>query len=321
MRTRGMRLRRKPVALVADSKGTERRRGHISFLTWAFVLAEVFGRDGVASSLAHAAEPDDPTPAHANDAVAPSASDISDRPMTGIGDDDEPATTVSPGYAHTIPAGGANFPSVDLLARVDEGPTSFRDTVASSGGSTAGGNSHANVSADPHPSTESAADYAGHAAEPNALLQIGVEPDGLVHGLVETLGDLPLVGGLLGNTVQGVASSVDGLVGGLVGGLLSPAHAGGADSALLASTGSMAFDTHGDIAHAAHETHTASGFTDYGIALELGSSAGGLLSLGASSPSDAPQFMHDHDSTLILHTPDYASPDEPGQRPSVDILA
>lgn len=311
MRARGMSLARRALPDVAESKGAERRRGQLSFLTWAFVLAEVFGRDGVIVSSAHAAKPGDPTPAHAKDAAAPPASDVSDRPMTGIGDGDEPATSLSPGYETTIPAGGANFPSVDLLARIDEGPTSFRNTVV--------GNSHANLSADPHPSSEPAADHADHAAEPNAFLQIGVAPDGLLHGLVETVGDLPLVGGLLGNTVQGVLSTVDGLVGGLVSGLLFPAHADGADSAPLASSGTMAFDAHGDTFPAALEIQTASGFTDYGIALGLPDD--GLSSLGASSPPDAPEFMHDHDGTLILHTPDHASPDEPGQRLIADILA
>lgn len=319
MRTRGRSLARKTLAHVAESKGAERRRGQLSFLTWAFVLAEVFGHDGVTAASAHAAEAEDPKPARAQDASTPPVSDVSDRPMTGIGDGDEPPTTVSPGYAQTIPAGGANFPSVDLLARVDDAPTSFRDTVVNSSDSTAGGNSHANVSADPHPSSEPAPDHADHAAEPNPLLEIGVDPDGLVQGLVETLGDLPLVGGLLGDTVQGIVSTVDGLVGGLVGGLLSPSHADGADSAPLASSGTIAFDAHPDVAPAAHETQTASGFTDYGIALGL--PADGLLSLGASSQPDAPDFMHDHDGALMLHTPEYASPDEPGQRPSADILA
>lgn len=294
---------------VAEAKGLERRRGLISFLTWAFFLADLLARDGVTSASAHASAPDETTPVHGTSDVAPVTHDLADRPMTGLGDQGEPATSVSPGYTLHLQAPVGESAALDIRDAGGDDAAAARTTThhpIDGGGAVTTG-----MSADaPHQA-------GSETAEPASLLHATVAPDGLLHGVGDTLGELPLVGSLLGDTVHTVASTVENLVGGW-GGLLSPRGSDTVADTALASGGSMAFDPASSTAPV-HELETPHGFTDYGIALELGLPGSSVLNSAPSSATDVASFSPEHDAVSL--STDHSLPDEAGQRASSDVLA
>jgi hypothetical protein len=317
MRARGTfaaRARTRQTIHVAEARGLERRRGLISFLTWAFFLAEVFGRDGIVPSSAQAAEPEESAPSHGNGDAAPPPNELADRPMTGIGDPGEPVTIISPGYTLNLQTSVAEAGPVDIGDRDgQDAPAGHGVTPlpADAAGAAAGGVSPAAPDAISPGGAES--------AETPALLHVGLAPDGLLHGLADTLGELPLVGNLLGNTLHAVTSTVDNLVGGL-GGLASSSGSGGGEDAVLASGGSLAFEPTASAAPL-HELETPHGFTDYGIALELSLPGSSVLSLAPPSAIDVTSFSADHDASHLSVPADAGIPDDVGQRASADVLA
>lgn len=298
---------------VAEARGLERRRGLISFLTWAFFLADLFGRDGVMPASAHASAHDETTPAHGTSDVAPIANDLADRPMTGLGDQSEP-TTVSPGYTLHLQAPGGDAAPLDIRDLGGEGASAARTATHHP---IDGGSAVATV-------ISSAATDATHpagteTAEPPSLLHATIAPDGLLDGVAHTLGELPLVGSLLGDTVHMVTSSVESLVGGL-GGLLSPRGTDAAGDAAIASGGSIAFEPASSTA-SPYELETPHGFTDYGIALELGLPGNSVLNTAPSLETDVGTFSPDHDTVHLAISTDHSPANEAGQRASSDVLA
>jgi hypothetical protein len=292
----------------AEPKGLERRRGLLSFLTWAFFLADVLGRDGLAPSAAHAAEADEPLPAHGTTDAAPATHEPVDRPLTSLGDQAEPVTMISPGYTYTVPSGGG-----ELRLSDSDIPNAASDELASRSALPQGLDAGSARASD----FASSDDISPGAADPaDALFHVAVAPDGLLHGVADTLGALPLVGNLLGGAVETVASTVESLVGGL-GGLLSP-H--GSDGAAVASGGSFAFDSAPSTAPS-HEIETTHGFTDFGIALELGLPGTSALSFSPSAPPELASFSSDPDASHLSIPADHGLPDEAGQRASADVLA
>ncbi len=150
-------------------------------------------------------------------------------------------------------------------------------------------------------------------AEPASLLHASLAPDGLLH---DALSELPLVGGLLGDAVHAVTSTVENLVGGL-GGLLASQGSDDEEDAALASGGSIAFEP-GSSTAPLHELVTPNGFTDYGIALK--SSLSGSSVLASLSAPDIASFSSDHDA-VHFSISDLTLADEAGQRVSPDLLA
>jgi hypothetical protein len=295
---------------VAEGKGLERRRGLVSFLTWAFFFAEVFGRDGIEPASAHAAEADELRPSHASSDDAPVANNLADRPMTGIVDDGEPTTPVSTDYSFNPQPSGRYDTSLDtgdtgtqdapVVNTVAHQPISVGDGATFDG-----------------PSAEVDAMPMADPIEPAPLIHLTIAPDGLLHGVADTLGDLPLVGNLLGDTVHLVASTVEGVLGGL-GGLLSPHASDAGEETLVASGGYIAFEP-GAAAAPFHELETPQGFTLYGIELSL--PGGSALSHAPSPASDFASESPDYDAAHLSVSSDHASPDDIGQRAAADALA
>jgi hypothetical protein len=206
---------------VAQAKGLERRRGLISFLTWAFFLADMLGRDGISPSAAHASAADEPAPPHGSPDITPPPSELSDRPPTSMGDPGEPVTIVSPGYTLSLAPVASEAGALDAGGAGGSDGPAYRATPIETGGTATGGGVEtgavASFSPEPPPDGPPPDGAQGEDAPP--LLTIA--PDGLLHGVVDTLGAVPIVGDLLSATAHTVASTVGSLVDGL-GGILLP---------------------------------------------------------------------------------------------------
>jgi hypothetical protein len=325
MRARGMaaRLKVTPKSQVAEAKGLERRRGLISFLTWAFFLADMLGRDGISPSVAQASDADEPAPPHGGPDTTPPLNELSDRPLTSIGDAGEPITLVSPGYTLSLSPLSSGAGASDVGGGSPAAQTASRAATVETGGAEMGGTATVGL---PPDISEATPQDGAQPADAASFLAVTVTPDGLLHGVADTLGAVPVVGDLLGSTVHAVASTVGSLVDGL-GGLLAPSGGSTASpaEAVLASDGAIEFDA-GSSQAPLNEIETPHGFTDYGIALELNLSGGAPLHLTALAPPAEPfadliGFETDRDASHLAASADAGLPDEVGHRSSADVLA
>ena len=313
---------------VVEAKGLERRRGLLSFLTWAFVLTELFGRDSLGPSSARASDADETTRADDRAEVAGQPTDIADRPSASSapGDSSEHAPTlVSPGATLVLPASASGDASRDLSSdgpeRIDNGPIDAVHATASGGGSVAvPGSSDADgatAGSDPSAAPELVAAGAP-SLDAAPFLQLSVSPNGLVHGVSEIVEAVPLVGDVLSAAADTVVSAVGTILDG-VGGLLGRSDPDGP----LASGGSI--EIQGDTASLPFAPlHTADGFTDYGIALELdlsGGLASPLPSVEGASLADVIKQSSDLFPTPASIAGEPGLSDDAGHRSASDVLA
>lgn len=311
---------------VVEPKGFERRRGLVSFLTWAFVLSEMFGRDGVGPSSACASNGDEADATQAREDSAPQTTDVLAR-ATSPPDEAGPqmAQDTSSSTSATMPVlPAASYAPLETLFDNADSVGAVLADPASSGTAHGGGESKTPAedgsSTDNHPSAFPEQGAAGGSEnwETPSLLQLSVSSDGLIYdGLFQSVGQIidavPIVGQVVGSTVEALTSTVDNVLGS-VGGLLVLGAADGA----LASGGWIEIDT-GMLRPAFDAIQTAQGFTDYGIALELDASGGGtsLLSVAAAPLADFINL-----GSAFLPTPgEPGLSDEAGQRASGDLLA
>jgi hypothetical protein len=262
-------------ASVSDEAGMTDRRRWTSFLTWAFVLAEMAGRDAFLPSAAHAGDDDAGRSAHALGDTAPIVNNL---PNVGISIASDGPETVN--YQH---ASLANFPAATAvsgdLAEAKVVPVA---AVLAHGEGSAGGG------ADFHTGSVALAEGGdgtgvhlglgepGLAAfsHTGETLDVGINlsANGLVGDLGEDLGHLPIVGGHLdgggmtGTTVGGALPVLEPLVS-IVGGGNNTHHAQGS-STPVGLPGQLNFASDASPG-SSDDLTTQGGYTNYGITLHL----------------------------------------------------
>ena len=263
-----------PRAGVSDEGGMMDRRRWTSFLTWAFVLGEMAGRDGLLPTAAHAAEDDLGRVSHPGSGTAPVANTLPNISVSTATEGPEPITYQ---HAPTLPSYAPTQLSSELgEAKITAGADELAHGQGTGGGGGGGADSHADVAqsegtldAGPHLSIGDGPFLAfAHDGQPLDL-GLHLDPSGLLGDVADRLGGLPLVGGLLedvGNTLTSTTGNLLSLVG-LSGGDAG-AHSYGND---VGTPGLLAFADSADPAPS-HELATLSGYTTYGIALNLGAS-------------------------------------------------
>ena len=305
----------------AEAKGLERRRGLIIFLTWAFVLSEMFGRDGLGPSSARASEDDEPSGRDGSSETAQQPADVADRSPTSLGETGDPSATPSSLSPSIVPVTtGFNVTGDRLQQDMDN---DGRDALVATPNAGPGGDAVAlpassGVDNSP-PSSDPAAPEMVATASPqpdaSSLVQLSISPEGVLSSVAEIVDAVPLVGGVLSATVESVSSTVDTVLGG-VSELL---HRG--PEGALASGGLIEIEAGAGSAHFA-PLHSSDGYTDYGIALELDLSGGIAPSLQLAAVSDPLLADVVNLGSAFLPTPgEPGLSDEAGQRASGDLLA
>lgn len=266
------------------------RRRWLSFLTWAFVLSEVAGRDGFLPATAHAAADDAPAADGASSGGgAPITGDVPTVAVTMAG---EAPTPIISQQAAAMPGNGvSDLPADSLLAQPV--PLGEADGAAAprSGGGGGGGGPDGYGGADAH-----AGDIGGHAGDGIAFgtaeaptlsldvaapLQLGLHLDlgdglsGVVGDITGTLAHVPLLGSLTAGLGDTLVTTADGLLSVAepvvsVIGLGGSSDGGPLDSA-LGVPGQLLF-AGGEPSPQGNELATpAGGYSNYGISLSVGS--------------------------------------------------
>ena len=271
-----------PRAQVSDESGMLDRRRWTSFLTWAFVLSEMAGRDGLLPTAAHAAEEDLGRLSHGGSDTAPIVNNLPNISVSTATEGPEPITYQ---HAATLPAYAPTGLSSEL-AEAKIAPTG--EPISSghaSGGGGGGGNAATDADATGAHLTLGDGQFLAFSQD-GAPLDLGLQLDlsdtvhGLLGGVAGGLGNLPLVGELLDN----VGSSVVSTAGNLLSMLEPVVSLIGVDgdavgSGTTAAPGQLSFGDGGGAA--AHELGTpGGGYSTYGVALNLG--AGDAASTSAS---------------------------------------
>jgi len=294
-----------------DAVGATDKRRWISFLTWAFVLAEMAGRDGFLPTSAHAAEAETGNAgAHGEDgAAAPSQ-----LPNVAVTSDTESSQPTLYQQAAAMPAEAASPTQPGELAdpHVSTVPSS-EPVLASSHGGGGGG------TVEPATLDAIAADAEGVGVDlglpsivaiggDGGLVDLGLQLDlgdglqGLLGSVGNTFGALPVVGDAVESLASGVANTADGLLStlqpvvSLVG--INLGGDGGAEGLGVGQPGQLLFaaaDT------SAHELSTSNGgYTNYGIALSVGDAETSLSgTVDTASAIDA--LALDHMAGIDLH--------------------
>ena len=314
----------KPTRPEHDTSDLGDRRRWASFLTWAFVLAEMTGREGLLPTSAHAGDEALGRADHASGAAAPIANNL---PNISISTATEAAEPITYQHAPTMPA----YAPTPLSSELGEAKIAPIADGFAQGGSAAGGGSVGHpMSADDASLTSEASDGAfvafsasGEPLDLGLSLDMNDSAQGLL-GISDVLSSLPLVGGLLGNLGDTLANATDQLLP-----AMSPATSliglgGGHEGAGVGSPGQINF-SFGTPSDSAALVSESGGYTNYGIALSLGGSDAGTSASEApvdsdlASGLDAWAFNHlpgvDHSTSDALHI------DQAVMRTASDILA
>lgn len=264
--TAGSATRAPPRAQASDESGLVDRRRWTSFLTWAFVLAEMAGRDGLLPAAAHAAEEDLGRVGHPGSDTAPIVNNLPNINVSTATEGPEPITYQ---HAPTLPS----YAPTQLSGELGEAKITAGADEVGNGHGAGGGGGGAGYGADGASASEGSVDAGVHLslgdapflafAQDGQPLDLGLhlDPSGLLGNVADSLGGLPLVGGLLedvGNTLASTTGNLLSLVG----------HSYGND---VGTPGQLSFGG-GEMSPQPHELATPSGYTTYGIALNLGAS-------------------------------------------------
>lgn len=271
----------RPSSRAADDDGAFEKRRWTSFLTWAFVLADMVGRDVFLPTAAHAGDDQIGHNDHTESGTAPIANNLPDVNISTATESPEPVA-----YAHAATmAAYASSATASELAAAKVIPVAHLgpdlDAVGHGGGGGGGSASADGSAGGTEASLHLGVDQPLLAAfgHDGSLVDLGLHLDlsdttqsilGLASG---TLGGLPLVGGLLaelGDTVAGTAgnavSSLEPVVS-LLGGHSAGMSNYGNDTGL---PGQLLFSS-ADHSSAPSEILSPIGnYTTYGIALSMG---------------------------------------------------
>jgi hypothetical protein len=303
----------RPADHVAEAIGATDKRRWLSFLTWAFVLAEMASRDAFLPNSAHAMDDDTGRTHPGPGDGAPIANHLPDVSISTSGESPDSNPThkaaLMAEYAPTTIA--SELAAVKAIPVEDHGA---QPIVSHGGGGGGGVSSHADGDASTahgdDVSGEPLSASIGHDGLPLDLglnltvgdiqIDAGHVLDGLLDSVGDTLGNLPLVGGLL-HSVENISSDVaPSLLGPVVslvglGSYSGDQHSHSSDTGL---PGQLHFAETGN-SHAATDLSTPTGsYTSYGIAISTGNSfstmtvEGGLHDAGDASVLDA--YLPDH---------------------------
>lgn len=320
-------LRRKPDA-VPEQVFSEKRRW-ASFLTWAFVLAEMAGRDAFLPTSAHAADAEAPQDGHGSSDGSPIANAL---PNIDVATQSEGPDPITYQHAAPMPAYAADAP-VSALSEAKEIPTAELGPQVHVGAGGGGGGGGGTASAE-----AGASDSVGHDQPILALgdgaqaLDIGLHLNAgdTLHDLLglvpNTLGGLPIVGdtigaigGTLASTVDGVLSTLQPLVS-LVG-VGDESHGGFGNN--LGLPGQLLFPTANETSLASELVSSHGSYTTYGMALSLGADFGAASSADSAAQSNAVGVMIDvHGSLAGDHAhSDALHVDQTILKTAADVLA
>ena len=307
----------------ADEANLVDRRRWTSFLTWAFVLAEMAGRDGILPTSAHAGDEALGRADHPSGAAAPIANNL---PNIGVSTATETPESITYQHAPTMPA----YAPTPLSSELGEAKIAPNEEGFAHGGGAAGGGAfggHPMSIGDASDGDFVAFNTSGEPLDLGLSLDMNDSAQGLLSGISNVLSSLPLVGGLLGNLGNTLTDAAGQLLP-----VLSPATSligldNGHDDAQGAGVGSpghinFSFGAPSDSPTLVSDS---GGYTNYGIALSLGGSDAGTSASEASFDSDlasgldAWAFNHlpgvDHSTSDALHI------DQAVMRTASDILA
>jgi hypothetical protein len=315
---------------LSGEDGILARRRWMSFLTWAFILGEMAGRDGLLPTAAHAAADDLGRASHAGSETASIANNLPNISVSTATEGPEPITYQ---HAPTIPA----YAPTALSSELGEAKIAPAvDVLAAHGQGAAGGGGHGFADDGMHAGEATFAagalaegpfaafDLAGQPLDLGLHIDLSDTTYGLLGGIADGLGKVPLVGGLLaGDTLASTTSdllataepvvSLFGFHGGNVG-----------TSSSIGSPGQLSF-ADGTAPAASHELAApGGGYTNYGIALNLGDSdvahgsAEGAVHADALGTSMLDSSPMDH---LPVSEADALHLDQSALRTASDILA
>lgn len=305
------------------------RRRWTSFLTWAFVLAEMAARDGLLPTSAHSGDEALDHADHASGDTAPIANNLPNISVSTAAEAPEPITYQ---HAPTMPA----YAPTPLSSELGEAKTvPFADALAHNEGGAGGGSGSAGELRADHASLASATSEqlfvafnpAGEALDLGMTLDLSDTLQNLLGRVSDGLDGLPLVGGLLDGVVDTLATTTGDLLSTLTPATSLRGVEDGHDDAAGAGIGSPGHisSASGAPSDSPALMNESGGYTNYGISLNIGSSDSGSASDAAvdgalaASGLDSTAFDHlpgvDHSSSDALHL------DQTVLRTASDILA
>lgn len=302
-------LMRSKSSTAADDGMFEKRRW-MSFLTWAFVLAEMVGRDAFLPASAHAADGDQANADHAGSDTAPIANNLPNIDVSTATESPDPITYqhAAPMPAYAADATPSELASAKAIPVADLGPDQhFSDYGGGGGGTAASESGEAGSSGDQlsHALDQPLVVALGH---DGSLIDLGLHLDlgDAAHNLLgapsNTLGSLPLVG----DTLEGLGDALANTTGNLLSSLqpaVSLIGIGSGDShhygSNLGLPGQLQFSSLSDASGPSELVSPFGNYTTYGISLSIGSAHDGSTAGQASVHSDASEPL-----ALDIHTGD-----------------
>ncbi len=276
------------------------KRRWTSFLTWAFVLAEMAGRDAFLPNTAHAADADTQGAGHHGGATAPIANNLPNIAVSTATESPEPIT-----YQHAapMPAYSAEATPGELSAGKDIPAADLGPDLQT--GLHGGGGGGGTVSADADTGAEAGAHGVdamldqpialaigsdGALADLGLRLDVGDTLHSILGGASETLGGFPLIGDTLEGIGNALATTTGSLISALqplvslVGDAGSDAHGFGSN---LGLPGQLLFSSGGGATASSELVSSHGNYTNYGIALSIDAPHDGGLSGDDTGPDYA----------------------------------
>lgn len=297
---------RSKLSAVTDVPASDKRRW-LSFLTWAFVLAEMAGRDAFLPTAAHAGDGETGHAGHHASDAAPFANNLPNIDVSTAAESPEPIT-----YQHAAPmpvyateALPSELAAAKEIPAAGLGPEPY---MASYGGGGGGSGEAASASG----AAELHADPLAHTLEPvpdqplslatgkeGSLVELGLHVDlgGTVHdilgGVTSTLGSLPLLGETLGDVGNVLATTTSNLLSALAP-VVSLVGLGDSGShqfgSALGLPGQLQFAATSDASGPSELLSLHGNYTSYGIALSIGVHDG-VAAGDTASHADAPDLV------------------------------
>lgn len=275
------------------------RRRWLSFLTWAFVLAEMAGRDAFLPGSAQASEAETGPGDHHPPAAAPIANSLPNVDVSSDAESPAPITYqhAGPMPAYTSDATASELSAAKTIPAADLGPEMHLASQGAGGAAPPFGTSEANGSVS-HGETSSMLDQPIVAAigHDGSVIDLGLHFDlgdtaqSLIAGVADTLGNLPL----LGDTLEGLGSALAKTAGSLLSAIepvVSLVGSGNDDASQFGSDlglpGQLIFAPAGNGSGPDELAYPQGGYTTYGIALSIGADHDGSAPDATSPQSNA----------------------------------